>query len=216
MQLKSLRRYFINGLLFLLPIGLTVWFLVLAVTKVDEISLNFLKIFLGEESILLKEENYVFGISLLITATLIYIIGWLATNYFGNLFTKWIDKIFEMVPLANKVYQFVKQITNTLNKGGGSAFQRVVLIEYHRKDLWVMGLVSNDSLEGILGEKAGAGKIAVFIPTSPNPTSGFVAMVDEKDTIPLDLSVEEGLKVVISGGSLGAEEPEGELLGAKA
>ncbi len=203
-KMKSLRRYFLNGLLFVLPIGLTVWFLVYLVTSIDELLRNIFRLFVSDDSAfaILLTTDYVFGFSILVTIILLIVIGWLVRNVFGRLIRRWIDRIFDSVPLVNKIYSFVKQVTTSLGKGGGSAFKRVVLVDYPHPGTKAIGFVSNENMAAVLGEENSRDKIAVFVPTSPNPTSGFVIVVDAADAITLKMTVEEGLQFIISGGTL--------------
>ena len=203
-RMASLRRYFINGLLFVLPIGLTLWFLVYLVSSVDEILRNLLSVFVSDTSPvgLLLSTNYVFGLSILVTVILLIVIGWLVRNVFGKMVRTSVDRLFEAVPLVNRIYHFVKQVTTSIGKGGGSAFKRVVLVDYPHPGTKAVGFVSNENLAGVMGKDACSGKIAVFVPTSPNPTSGFVIVVNVSDSIPVDMTVEQGLQFIISGGTL--------------
>lgn len=203
-RMKSLRRYFLNGLLFVLPIGLTIWFLVYLVTSIDELLRNIFRLFVSGDSAfaILLTTDYVFGFSILVTIILLIVIGWLIRNVFGRLIRKWIDRLFESVPLVNKIYNFVKQVTTSLGKEGGGAFKRVVLVDYPHPGTKAIGFVSNEDLAGLLGKENSQGKVTVFVPTSPNPTSGFVIILDAAETIPLEMTVEEGLQFIISGGTL--------------
>lgn len=202
--MSVLRRYFINGLLFVLPIGLTLWFLFYLVSSVDEILRNLLSIFVSDSSPvgLLLSTNYVFGLSILVTVILLVVIGWLVRNVFGKLVRTSVDRLFDAVPLVNRIYHFIKQVTRSIGKGGGTAFKRVVLVDYPHPGTKAVGFVSNENLAGLMGKDNCQGKISVFVPTSPNPTSGFVIVVNASDAIPVDMTVEQGLQFIISGGTL--------------
>ncbi len=202
--MSTLRRYFVNGLLFVLPIGLTLWFLVYLVSSVDEILRNLLSVFVSETSSvgLLLSTNYVFGLSILVTVILLIVIGWLVRNVFGRLVRTWVDRLFDAVPLVNRIYHFIKQVTTSIGKGGGTAFKRVVLVDYPHPGTKAVGFVSNENLAGLMGTENCKGKISVFVPTSPNPTSGFVIVVNSSDAIPVDMTVDQGLQFIISGGTL--------------
>jgi uncharacterized membrane protein len=200
----SLRRYLLRGILFVLPIGVTIWFLYYAITTIDAVSYQVLSLFF-RKSTLLDKEQYVFGFSILVTLVLLLVIGWLVTNIFGRIVTRWIDRLFDSVPLVNKVYNFIKQITVSFGTQQGSAFKHTVLVDYPHPGMKAIGFVSNEFKDGLSGEERTKGKLAVFVPTSPNPTSGFVMLVDKADVIPLDMPVEEGLKFIVSGGALHVE-----------
>jgi uncharacterized membrane protein len=188
-----------------LPIGVTVWFLYYAFTTVDSLSYKFLLLFF-RKSVLLDREKYVFGFSLLVLLLLLTGIGWLVSNIFGRIITRLVDRFFETVPLVNKIYHFMKQVTGSFGIEGISPFKQVVLIDYPRPGLKALGFVSNEFPNGLSGDQASRGKLAVFIPTSPNPTSGFVVLVDESECIPLDMTVEEGLKFIVTGGALYSDD----------
>jgi uncharacterized membrane protein len=202
--MRSVRKYLISGLLFTLPVGLTIWFLVAVVAWVDGAFRKFFGFFFRDSP--LFGDEYVFGFSLVIVLLLLLGIGWLATNVMGKLLRLWIDTLFDSVPLVNKIYHFVKQVTSSLSKGGGTAFKRVVLVQYPHPKIHAIGFVSNENFHYAgLGDKGGR-KLVVFVPTAPNPTSGFVLVVDEADCIPLEMPVEDGLKFIISGGTLDLAE----------
>ncbi len=202
--MANLQRYLLRGLIVVLPVGVTIWFLYFAVTKMDAISRSILSLFFRRSELL--NERYVFGFSFLVVLILLMIIGWLATNIFGKILTGWVDRLFESVPLVNKIYNFAKQITTSFGTSGGGAFKRTVLVDYPHPGMKALGFVSNELKEGVFGSGTEGGKLAVFIPTSPNPTSGFVVIVDEADVVHLDMTVEEGLKFIVSGGTLHVEE----------
>ena len=199
--MRSLRRYFLSGLLFMLPIGVTVWFLYYAFTTIDSLSYRFLLLFF-HKSVLLEKDKYVFGFSLLVLMLLILGMGWLASNIFGRIFTRLVDKLFESVPVVNKIYHFIKQITKSFSLEGGNVFKQVVLIDYPHPGLKTLGFVANKFPDGLSGDNATKGKLAIFVPTSPTPMSGFVVLVDESDCIPLDMTIEEALRFYVSGGVL--------------
>jgi uncharacterized membrane protein len=200
----NLRRYFIRGLLFVLPIGVTIWFLVYAITAMDSFSYKILA-FVFRSSSLLEKSQYTFGFSILVILCVVTFIGWLVTNIFGKIISGWIDLLFNAVPLVNKIYNFIKQITTSFGTTGGSAFKGTVLVDYPHPGMKAMGFISNHFVNGIAGDERTRGQVAVFVPTSPNPTSGFVVMVKEEDVIHLPMPVEDGLKFIVSGGALMAD-----------
>ncbi len=201
--MRSIRKYLISGLLITLPVGLTTWFLIAVVAWVDGIFRKFFG-FLFSESRLFGDQ-YVFGFSIVVVMLFLLGIGWLASNVLGKLLRFWIDTLFESVPLVNKIYHFVKQVTTSLGKGGGGAFKRVVLVHYPYRDSLAVGFVSNEGFPCVDSGKQ-CKKLVVFVPTAPNPTSGFVLLIDEDDCIPMDIPVEDGLKFIISGGTLDLSE----------
>ncbi len=138
------------------------------------------------------------GLGIILTVVLIYILGILVTNFLGRKIFFLGEKIVKKVPLVNMIYTTLKQITDTFTKGSTDAFEGAVYIEYPRKGLWTMAFISGES-----ENKNGIPYYHLFVPTTPNPTSGFFLMIPQSDTVSTGMSVENGLKTIISGGLLG-------------
>lgn len=139
------------------------------------------------------------GLGVLLTLALIMLVGFLGTNYLGKKLIGYGEYIMEKVPVVSSVYKTIKQIIDTIGAKDKNAFQRVVLIEYPRKGLWALAFVTGET-EGEVQHKTSEELINLFLPTTPNPTSGFLLMVPREDTIPMDMTVEEGIKTIISAG----------------
>lgn len=205
---RSLRTYFIAGLLVLIPvyvtIGLTRWIY-------DRVS-GPLKDWIQEQSRLhelLRDrfgyEGPIPGLGLFITLTLILGIGLFARNYFGHRVISFFERLVFRIPLVNKIYNGAKQVSTAFLQRNRNLFQAVVLVEYPRRGIYTIGfLTQTDS--GEISEKLGRDMACVFISTTPNPTSGVLIVVPRSDLVILDMSIEEGLKMVISGGVVTPEQ----------
>ena len=141
------------------------------------------------------------GLGILLTLVLIFSLGALVTNFLGRKIFNLGEKIVKRVPIVNTIYSTLKQITDTFTKGTSDTFEGAVYIQYPRQGLWTMAFISGQSKT-----KDGVAYYHLFVPTTPNPTSGFFLMIPQSDAVPTGMSVEEGLKTIISGGMLAPEE----------
>ena len=141
------------------------------------------------------------GLGIILTILLIYVLGLIVTNFLGKKIFNIGESIVKKVPIVNIIYTTLKQITDTFTKGTTDAFEGAVYIEYPRNGLWTMAFISGDSKS-----KEGIKYYHLFVPTTPNPTSGFFLMIPQSDAIPTGMTVEEGLKTIISGGLLAPNE----------
>jgi uncharacterized membrane protein len=190
-----MRKYLIAGLLVWMPLGIT--FLVVKAI------VGFL-----DRTVLLLPAKYqpdtllgfhVPGLGVLLSVVLVLATGMIVANLLGKrLVVAW-ESLLARIPLVRNLYAGIKQIMEAVLATDGKSFRKVLLIEYPRKGVWSLAFMTSDSL-GEVQDKTGEHVISVFIPTTPNPTSGFVLMVPEKEVIELDMTVEEGLKMIISMG----------------
>ncbi|MEW6087993.1 MAG: DUF502 domain-containing protein [bacterium] len=187
---KKLRRYFFAGFLLVLPTALTVYFLLYVFYHIDGILYNYLNKYFHIR---------IPGVGFLIIIIFITLLGLLATNIIGKKIISLWHKLLTNTPLVNKIYTTIHQISEAFLGGNKSLFKSVVLVEYPRKGLYSLGFISNEA-EGEIQEKTRETVIAVFLPTTPNPTSGMLIFVPKEDLVYLDMSVEDGMKAVISGG----------------
>ncbi len=165
--------------------------------------LEFLFITLDEMSgpILDKIGLKIPGLGIVLTILLIFFLGVLVTNFLGRKIFNIGERIVKKVPVVNTIYSTLKQITETFTKGTSDTFQGAVYIQYPRQGLWTMAFISGESKT-----KDGIPYYHLFVPTTPNPTSGFFLMIPQADAVPTGMSVEDGLKTIISGGMLAPEE----------
>ena len=139
------------------------------------------------------------GLGLVVLILFLMFVGMFAAGFLGRFFIRLGEWFMAKVPLLSSVYSLLKQIFETVFSNNTKAFKKVVMLEYPRKGLWILGLVSAD-LKGEIKDNLPNDMLNVFIPTTPNPTSGFLIFVPRKDTIELDMSVEEAIKFIVSGG----------------
>lgn len=188
---RRLRTYFFTGLIIILPFLLTLYLLWFVFGFVDGLVGPVLELVFGRR---------IPGVGFVITVGLILGTGVLATNYLGRRFLAWGEKLFTRVPLVRSVYQTLKQVVQALLSDQKKAFRQVVLVEYPRKGVYSLAFLTGSR------ESAGGRMVTAFVPTTPNPTSGFLLFLPEDEVTYLDMSVEDGLKLVVSGGVI---EPPG-------
>ena len=193
---SKIKAYFFTGILVTAPVAMTFYLAYKLITWID-VSVNRL---IPPE---FRPDNYLpysipgLGVVLLILALIL--IGMFAAGFLGRFFLRLGEWIVYKVPFISSVYSLLKQVFQTFLSSKNDAFTKVVLLEYPRKGLWILGFVSSDT-QGEVKDKLGRELLIVFIPTTPNPTSGFLIFVPKEDIINVDMSVEEGIKFVISGG----------------
>ena len=199
-----LRRYIIAGLLIWLPLGVTLLVFKLLVGLVEEL-IDLVPRQYHPEALLGLEIPY-FDVILTIIAMFVITVltGLIVTNFFGRKLVKLWESILGRIPVVRSIYQSAKQIAETVFSSTGKSFRKVLLIEYPRKGLYTLAFQTGSSA-GEVQAKTGEEVTTVFIPTTPNPTSGFIILVPTKDVIELDMNVDEALKMVIS---LGMVEPQ--------
>ena len=188
----TLRNYFITGVIVLIPIGFTLYLT---------------KILIGISSNLLPENinpnNYlpfnIPGVEIIISIIFISLVGGISLSFFGRRILKIIDDLFKRIPFLRTVYSAIVQMTETFSKKDNNQ-KSVVLIEYPRKGVWAVGFTTKENT-GEMAKKTNKRLINVFVPTTPNPTSGFLLMFPIEDLIYLNMSFEEASKFIVSAGT---------------
>ena len=192
----KIRSWFITGILVLTPIILTVYVAWAFITFVDNLVVPIVPD--GY-----RPSNYlpfsIPGLGLIIVFTFTTLVGSLASGLFGRTLIRIWENILNRMPVVRSVYSAIKQILDTVMAAQSDAFRQAVLVQYPRKDIWAIGFVTG-STKGEVGKYVSKKMINVFMPTTPNPTSGFLLFFPEKDLIYLKMSVEDALKLVVSGG----------------
>ena len=190
--LVRFRNYFITGIVVLIPIGITVYLTLFLVSI--------------STTLLPKEinPNYYLpynipGVEILISVLIITFIGWLSLSFIGKRLLSLINTILKRIPLLRTIYSALGQMTQTFAKTEKSN-KNVVLVEYPRKGTWAVGFATKDN-EGEISDKTKQDLVNVFVPTTPNPTSGFLLMFPKNDVIYLDLTFEEASKFIVSAGT---------------
>ena len=201
---KALKKNLIAGFLVTIPVALTYMILSFVITRVDKVMKPVITGIIGPENIKFMEEWHIPGMGFLFLSIFIIAVGLIGTNFIGKKVVAMGEKLLHKIPVVRVIYTSIKKMVDTVSLTETPSFQKMVLITYPREPLKTLGIVCCDSPEGISGSEK---KLNVFVPTSPNPTTGFLFMLPEKDTEPLELSVEEGLKMIIS---FGMTHPEAE------
>ncbi len=190
-----IKRYFITGLLVLVPLYITAYVLTIIVGFMDSL-VEYLPGPLRPSTYL---PFHIPGIGILITFVGIMIVGFLATNLLGRKLVSLGESIMDRIPVLRGVYKATKQFLETFFAQDHEGFRKVVLIQYPRKGLYAIGFVTGKT-RGEVQQRTGEGTINIFLPTTPNPTSGFYIVVPEKDIIPLEMGVEDAFKLIMTGG----------------
>ena len=199
---RRFRNAFLTGLLVFLPLGTTIFVLDFILDLFKEPALK-LAIQLG-----LREENSFFGLEtllaisgLIIGVISLTLLGYLSKYLLGRVFISTMEKVLGKVPFLNTVYRSVQQIVETFGRENRAVFKEVCLVEYPRKGCYALGFITADTSSHIR-EKVEGELIYVFVPTTPNPTSGFLLLVPQVEIHRLDVSVGDGMKMLISGGAV--------------
>jgi uncharacterized membrane protein len=195
----TLRRYFVAGLLVWIPVGITLWVLALLVGIMDQ-SLRLLPERLQSDALF---GFHVPGLGIILTFFIVIATGALAANFFGRKLLAVGDSMLGRIPIVRSVYGGVKQISDTLFSPEGKAFRRTVLVRYPHAGTWTVALVTGHP-EHEVADILGTDQVSVFVPTTPNITAGFFLIVPRAETIPLEMSVDDALKYIIS---MGVAEP---------
>ncbi len=192
---KHVQVYIFRGILASIPLGLSYFVLRFFYVVIDKRVMNLLYKYIGFR---------IPGLGILLILLILYFIGLLASNVIGRSLFTLIERIFSRIPIIKTIYQVGKQLSSTLSLPEKQIFKRVVLVDYFNSGAGTIGFVTGTLVDKKSKEKF----LKVFIPTVPNPTSGFIFILKESQTIDPGWSVEQGIKMVISGGIIGPEEIE--------
>lgn len=199
----KLRKYIITGLLIWVPLGITIFVIKLLVGLMDQTML-LLPPAWRPEAIFGFD---IPGLGIVLSAMIVFITGFILTNIAGRRLIRFWESILDRIPLVRSIYSSVKQVTQTILSSDSNTFNEVLLIQYPRKGLWTLCFKTSDSPKSF-EEATGKDLITVFVPTTPNPTSGFILFVEKNDAKKMDIDVEDALKLVMS---LGVVTPEPNL-----
>ena len=189
------KRYFLTGLLIWVPLVITFWVLSLIIDTLDQ-SLRLLPSAVHPKNML----GFALpGVGALLTLAMIFLTGLLATNFIGQKLVDWWDKLLSRIPVVNSLYKAIKQVSDTLFAPNGNAFRKALLVQYPREGSWTIAFLTG-SPGGDIKNHLDGKYVSVYVPTTPNPTSGFFLMMPTKDVIELEMSVDEALKYIISMG----------------
>ena len=213
---EAFRRYFLTGLLILVPISITIWiirFLLGFLGKVLNLAILPTSLDLnipgGLKSLILfifRAGNFAIGLTLALAGILF--VGMMARNFLGRRLISFGENLIDRIPLVRTIYSAIKQLMEGMFRGTKD-FSRVVLVEYPRKGIYSLAFVTGGAMAEFK-KKAGENLISIFIPSTPNPTTGFYLVIPEEDLIPLDLTPEDAFRVLISAGMATSAKPPGD------
>lgn len=207
-QKTTLKTYFLTGILVTAPIGLTVWLAWKIASYIDT------------RVIALLPEKYnpttyltygIPGLGILLLVTFLIVVGMFTASYFGRIGARFWRRLIARMPVLSGVYNAFKKVFETmLGAGKETAFRKAVLVEFPRRDMWTIAFVAGATYKGVQ-DKFKSELISVYVPTTPNPTSGYFVYVPKKDIIELDIGVDEAFKMVISTGIVNPEKVKRKL-----
>jgi uncharacterized membrane protein len=189
------KKYLITGLLIWIPLVITIWVLKLVVDVLDQ-SLLLLPAAWQTENWL---GIHIPGLGALLTVLIVFSTGVFATNFFGAQLVELWHEVLHRIPVVNSIYSSVKQISDTLFSSSGQAFRKALLVQWPREGMWTIGFLTGVP-SGETASYLPPDSVAVYVPTTPNPTGGYFVIVARKDVIELEMSVDQALKYIISMG----------------
>ena len=190
-----MRKYFITGLLILVPLAITAWVLNLVISTMDQ-SLLFVPVRWQPRTLIGFD---IPGLGTMLTVVIVFLTGLLTNNLVGNYVVRLWERLLQRIPIVNSLYSSVKQVSDTLFSSSGNAFRKAVLVPYPHRDSWTIafltGTPGGDVKNHLVGDY-----VSVYVPTTPNPTSGFFLMMAKENVVELDMSVDAALKYIVSMG----------------
>nr|WP_314859209.1 DUF502 domain-containing protein [uncultured Undibacterium sp.] len=198
-----MRKYFITGLLILVPLAITAWVLHAVISTMDQTLFLLPESWRPEALIGLK----IPGFGVVLTVLIIFVTGLLTQNFIGNYVVAAWEGLLNRIPIVNSIYSSVKQVSDTLFSSSGNAFSKALLIQYPREGSWTIAFLTGQP-SGAVAKHLGDDFVSVYVPTTPNPTSGYFLIIPKKDAIELDMSVDTALKYVVSMGVVAPEVAE--------
>ena len=209
---RSLRNAFITGIVVILPLGVTFILINFLLDRLGNPASQFFFWYLDSEWRNLPAVKFALeATSVFVVFSLITVFGYGSRFVLGRIILVGIERLLDRVPFINTVYRTVKQIVDTFSQQEKAVFQEVVLIEYPRKRCYVLGFLTSTA-KGEIQANTGEHIVNVFVPTTPNPTSGFLLMLPEEDIKQLQMSIADGMKLIISGGAVVPDPKTGEAV----
>ena len=190
-----MKKYFITGLLIGIPLVITIWVLTLVVDVLDQ-SLLLLPVSWQTENWL---GVHIPGLGAILTIVIVFLTGLLATNFFGAQLVELWHEILHRIPVVNSIYSSVKQISDTLFSSSGQAFRKALLVQWPQEGMWTIAFLTGTPGGGVATHLP-PDCVAVYVPTTPNPTGGYFVIIARKNVVELDMSVDQALKYIISMG----------------
>lgn len=205
-----IKKYLLTGLMVWLPLAITLWVLLWLVGLLDALFAGVLHgvavVTPVSSGAVLERLQHIPGLGVLLVFVVLLVTGGLVSNVAGRWWVKQWDKLFTNIPIVKSIYTSVKQVSDTLFSSSGNAFRTALLIQYPREGCWTIAFQTGTP-SGELASHLGADVVSVYVPTTPNPTSGFFLVLPRKDVIELDMSVDQALTYVISMGSVAPADP---------
>ncbi len=193
--MSALRKWFLAGLLVIVPVAITIAVLQWIIGTLDQTLLILPESWRPDRLLGI----HIPGFGVLLTLTILLVVGAVVSNFLGKKLVSWGDTLVSRIPVVRSIYSSVKQVSDTLFSPGGNAFRTAVLIQWPRPDVWTIGFVTGtpggDVTNYLVGEY-----VSVYVPTTPNPTGGYFVMLRRTDCVELKMSVDDALKYVISMG----------------
>ncbi|HZE11541.1 MAG TPA: DUF502 domain-containing protein [Burkholderiales bacterium] len=197
-----MKKILITGLLIWIPLAITIWVLALIVNSMDQ-TLQWLPEHYQPQVLL---GHQIPGLGLLLTVVIVFVTGALASNILGRRLVRFWESILGRIPVVKTIYSGVKQVSDTLFAPGGQAFSKALLVQYPREGSWTIAFLTGQPGGDVANHLRGE-YVSVYVPTTPNPTSGFFLMMPRAEVIELDMSVDDALKYVVSMGVVPPEAP---------
>jgi uncharacterized membrane protein len=198
----ALRRYFITGLLIWIPIVITLWVLKVIFDALDASLLLLPDSFQTEHWL----GVHIPGLGAVLTVAIVFLTGIFATNFFGAQLVQLWHEVLNRIPVVNSIYSSVKQISDTLFSSSGQAFRKALLVQWPHQGMWTIAFLTGTP-GGDVATLLPPDCLSVYVPTTPNPTGGYFVIVQRKDVVELDMTVDEALKYIISMGVVPPSQP---------
>jgi uncharacterized membrane protein len=191
----ALRKWFVSGLLVIVPVAITIGVLQWIIGTLDQTLLILPEAWRPDRLI----GVHIPGFGVLLTLAILLVVGAVVSNFIGKKLVHWGDRVVSRIPVVRSIYSSVKQVSDTLFSEGGNAFRTAVLVQWPRPDVWTIGFVTG-SPGGDVSNYLVGDYLSVYVPTTPNPTGGYFVMLRKSDCVELKMSVDEALRYVISMG----------------
>ena len=201
LMIARLKNYLFTGILVTAPVALTFWIAISLVKFFDKLVTPLIPIYLNPNTYLPRDLP---GLGLIVLLVILILIGSVTANFFGSWILKQTDRFISKIPLIKTFYKTIKQILETILRTNSQAFRDAVLVEYPRRGAWVIGFTTGE-VKGEVKKKINTPLVNVFVPTTPNPTSGFLLMIPKKELKYLNVSVDEAIKTIVSAGIIELE-----------
>ncbi|MFN0159965.1 MAG: DUF502 domain-containing protein [Burkholderiales bacterium] len=187
-----MRRYFVAGLLVWLPLAVTIWVIRFLITSLDGVFPDW-----AIPDVI--QRHHIPGVGVVAVLLLVFGTGVLVANFVGERLVRWWELLLARIPIVRTIYSSVKQVSDTILSPSGQAFRKAVLVQYPRNGSWTIGFLTGTPGPGVAEHLPGE-HVSIYVPTTPNPTSGFFLMLPKRDVVELSMSVDAALKYIVSMG----------------